>query len=316
MVRARGRWPIGPRIWLVGVVESVADVARTERRALLGLTFRILGTVQDAEDATQETLARWAELSAEQRGAIVSPHAWLLRVAGRVALDMATSARARREKYVGEWLPEPASTSWLLGTPADDPAERAAQSETVSMAVQVVLQSLSPAERVAFVLHDVFAVPFDEIGDILQRSAVASRQLATSARRHVRERRGGEVDPQTHARVLGAFLRAAETGDLAGLVALLSPGVELRSDGGGKVSAALRPVVGSDRVARFLLGVTAKNPGVSVSVETVGGLPAAVLRLGAAPIAVVALEIAEGRIEHVWLTRNPDKLTTWSGPAT
>ncbi|BDZ44422.1 RNA polymerase sigma factor SigJ [Naasia aerilata] len=293
-------------------MESVSDVAFAERRALVGLAYRILGTVQDAEDAAQETLARWSQLSDAQRAAIESPRAWLLRVAGRVALNMATSARARREEYVGEWLPEPANASWLLGTPSEDPADRAAQSEAVSMALLVVLQSLSPAERVAFVLHDVFAVPFREIADVLSRSEEASRQLATSARRRVRERQAGEVDAGTHGKVLAAFLRAAETGDLGALIAVLSPGVELRSDGGGRVSAALRPVQGSDRVARFVLGVTAKNPDGRVSIEPVGGVPAAVIRVGTAPLAVVTLSVVAGVVEHVWLTMNPDKLTTWT----
>jgi RNA polymerase sigma-70 factor (ECF subfamily) len=284
-----------------------------ERRALMGLSYRMLGTVADAEDAVQETYMRWYRLSAEERDAIDSPGAWLMRVASRVCLDMLKSARARHERYVGEWLPEPVPTASVFASDdaAVDPLDRITLDESVSLALLVVLESLSPAERVAFVLHDVFGLPFAEIADTVGRSVDATRQLASSARRHVRERRAGAVTRERHDALVLAFASACANGDLAALAAVLDPDVTLRSDGGGRVSAARRPVLGADRVGRFLLGLAAKRPQAeTVPVDTADGI-GFLIREDGEPTTLMVLRVAGERIVEVWMIRNPEKLTQW-----
>lgn len=285
----------------------------SERRALMGLSYRMLGTVADAEDAVQETYMRWYRLSDSERDAIESPGAWLMRVAGRVCLDMLSSARVRRERYVGEWLPEPVPVASVFASvdAAVDPLDRVTLDESVSLALLIVLESLSPAERVAFVLHDVFGLPFAEIADTVGRSVEATRQLASSARRHVRERRAGAVTRERHDALVHAFATACANGDLSALTAVLDPNVTLLSDGGGRVSAARRPVLGADRVARFLLGLAAKRPSaVTVPVGTADGI-GFLIREGGEPTALMVLRVADDRIADVWMIRNPEKLTQW-----
>jgi RNA polymerase sigma-70 factor (ECF subfamily) len=290
---------------------SISEV-QSERGALLGLCYRMLGTVADAEDAVQETYVRWLRLSDEERTAIRNPGAWLTRVAGRVCLDMLGSARARRERYVGEWLPEPVpGDSPLAASVPVDPIDRVTLDDSVSMALLVLLESLTPAERVAFVLHDVFAVPFGEIAETVGRSPEAVRQLASQARRRVREERARVASRAQHDAVARAFAAAASMGDLEGLVAVLDPDVVLRSDGGGRVSAARRPVEGADRVARFLLGLPRLEPGASLGpIETPDGL-GFLATLDGRPSAVFSLRVQDGRITDVYVMRNPDKLTQW-----
>ncbi|MFF2485988.1 RNA polymerase sigma factor SigJ [Microbacterium sp. NPDC058062] len=288
------------------------DEVEGERRALLGLCYRMLGTVADAEDAVQETYVRWLRLSDEERTAIRNPAAWLTRVAGRVCLDMLGSARARRERYVGEWLPEPVpQDSPLTASVPLDPIEQVTLDDSVSMALLVLLESLTPAERVAFVLHDVFGVPFAEIAETVGRSPDAVRQLASQARRRVQERRTGAASREQHDAVARAFAAATTTGELDALVAVLDPGVVLRSDGGGRVSAALRPVRGADRVGRFLLGLPRLEPdAVLVAIETPDGL-GFLATIDDEPSALVTLEVRDGRVTDVYIMRNPDKLTQW-----
>ncbi|MDW4571872.1 RNA polymerase sigma factor SigJ [Microbacterium sp. M3] len=288
------------------------DEAESERGALLGLCYRMLGTVADAEDAVQETFVRWLRLSDAERAAIRNPAAWLTRVAGRICLDMLGSARARRERYVGEWLPEPVPGDSPLAAAAPvDPAERVTLDDSVSMALLVMLESLSPAERVAFVLHDVFGVPFAEIAETVGRTPDAVRQLASQARRHVREQRAGAATRQEHDAVARAFAAATTTGDLDALVSVLDPAVVLRSDGGRRVSAARRPVHGADRVARFLLGLPRLEPeAVIAPIETPDGMGFLATRDGEA-IALLTLRVVAGRIADVYVMRNPDKLTQW-----
>lgn len=292
------------------------DVLESERRTLLALAYRMLGTVSDAEDAVQETYVRWYRMTDAERAAIEKPGAWLTRVASRVCLDMLGSARARRERYVGEWLPEPVpGDSAIAASVPVDPLDRVTLDDAVSTALLVVLESLSPAQRVAFVLHDVFGVPFTEIAETVGRSPDAVRQLASQARRHVRERRAGEASREEHDAVARAFAAAAATGDLDALVALLDPDVVARSDGGGRVSAARRPVVGADRVARFLLGLPRLQPDAEVEpVETADGL-AFLATVQGRPDAVISVAVAHGRITDVFLVRNPDKLTMWGDRA-
>ncbi|WP_223626934.1 RNA polymerase sigma factor SigJ [Microbacterium sp. EST19A] len=288
------------------------DTLEAERRNLLARAYRMLGTVADAEDAVQETYVRWYRLSDEERAKIINPAAWLMRVAGRICLDVLGSARVRRESYVGPWLPEPLPRSSPLVASAQlDPLDRVTLDESVSMALLVVLESLTPAERVSFVLHDVFGVPFAEIAETVGRSQDAVRQLASQGRRRVRERRAGLATREQHDAVARAFLEASATGEFDRLVALLDPDVVLRSDGGGKMSAALRPVLGSDRVARFLLGLPRLNPGAELTVTATTDGIALLARVGGRADSVFSLIVEGDRITEILIVRNPDKLTQW-----
>jgi len=297
-------------------VTDALETLDAERRSLMGLAYRMLGTVADAEDAVQETYLRWYRLTDAQRSAIENPGAWLTRVAGRICLDMLGSARVRRERYVGEWLPEPLpSTSVFAASVAADPLEKVTLDDSVSTALLVVLESLSPAERVAFVLHDVFGLSFAEIAETVGRSPVSCRQLASQARKHIREQREGSASREAHDSLAQAFAAACASGDVIALIAVLDPDVVLHSDGGGFVSAARRPVTGADRVARFLLGIPRLAPGAQVSPTlTPDGLGFLVTLDGAAH-SVITLGVRGGRIADVWIMRNPEKLTLWAQPA-
>ncbi|MFJ6533978.1 RNA polymerase sigma factor SigJ [Microbacterium sp. NPDC091662] len=288
------------------------DVVEAERRGLLALAYRLLGTVADAEDAVQETYVRWVGLTDGERARIVNPGAWLTRVAGRICLDVLGSARARRESYVGQWLPEPVPQDSPFTTAPADPLDRVSLDESVGMALLVVLESLTPAERVAFVLHDVFGVPFAEIAETVGRSTDAVRQLASQGRRRVRERRARLATREQHDAVARAFLEAASTGRLDRLIAVLDPDVVLISDAGGRKSAALRPVVGADHVARFLQGIARRHTDAEIRlVATADGL-AVLAALGGDTDAVFSLVVEGERITEVLAVRNPDKLTQWS----
>ncbi|MBM7503808.1 RNA polymerase sigma factor SigJ [Agromyces aurantiacus] len=293
--------------------EAVALEA--ERRTLTGLAYRMLGTIADAEDAVQETYARWYRMSPAERDAIANPGAWLVRAAGRVCLDQLGSARARREHYVGDWLPEPLPDgAGMFAVPAaSDPLDRVALDESVSTALLIVLESLTPAERVAFVLHDVFAVSFAEIAEVVGRSPDACRQLATSARRKVRERRAGSATREEHDEVVRAFIDAAGAGDVNALLRVLDPEVVLVSDGGGLAWAARRPVVGAEHVGRMLLGIRDKRgPALEASLhETADGLTIAFAEAGVVD-GVFVMEVRDGRITRFWIMRNPEKLRLWN----
>ncbi|WP_156759871.1 RNA polymerase sigma factor SigJ [Microbacterium karelineae] len=291
----------------------IVDTARTlEHDALLAVGYRLLGTVTDAEDAVQETYVRWYRMSEAERAEVRNPAAWLTRVVSRVCLDMLGSARARRERYVGEWLPEPIpGDAPIAGAPPVDPAAQVSHDDSISMALMVVLDSLTPAERVAFVLHDVFAIPFAEIAETVGRTPAAVRQLASQARRKVRERQDGLATRERHDAVARAFAEATTTGDLEGLIRILDPDVVLRSDGGGKASAARRPVVGADRVARFLVGLPHLQPGTRIASAIAPGGLAFLASVDGQPDSVVSIAVAHERITDVFIVRNPDKLTLW-----
>lgn len=304
-------------------MDDLDDIFR-ERRRLLALGYRMTGTLADAEDIVQETYLRWYRLTEQERDDIVNPAGWLTTVAGRVALDLLGSARRRREQYVGEWLPEPvpaevfsgASTArpgtTASGQAGADPLDRVTLDDDVSTALLVVLEAMTPAERVAFVLHDVFDVPFDEIAEAVGRSSAAVRQLAASARRHVRESRSAAVPRAEHDRVVRAFQEATRTGDVAVLVRFLAPDVQLRSDGGGVVRAARNVVSGSDNVARFLLGIAAKNPHLSVEEQQFGDGLGLVFRDGGTVHSVMNVQVDDGVISRLWIVLNPAKLTHWN----
>jgi len=292
--------------------EAVPEIL-AERRHLVSLAFRMLGTMAEAEDAVQETYLRWYRLSEEERASIRVPRAWLTTAASRVCLNILDSARWRRERYVGPWLPEPLPSSALpLPSQESDPADRVTLDDSVSSALLLVLESMTPAERVAFVLHDVFAVSFAEIGEIVGRTPAACRQLAASARRRVRRVREARVSPQEHDAVVAAFARAAAHGDIAALLRVLAPDVVLRSDGGGVVRAARNPILGSDRVSRFLLGILRKRPGGQVAeCETSDGLGFAFWEEGRI-FGVATLDVRGGLVSSVRIMMNPHKLTLWN----
>ncbi|WP_426182086.1 RNA polymerase sigma factor SigJ [Microbacterium sp. TWP3-1-2b2] len=287
--------------------------ALSERRHLVSMAFRMLGTVADAEDAVQETYIRWYRMSEEQRAAIEVPRAWLTRAASRVCLNVLASARHRREMYVGPWLPEPVP-ALAFATPSEgatDPLDRVTLDESVSTALLVVLESMTPAERVAFVLHDVFAMPFDEIAETVGRSPAACRQLATSARRRVQQSRSRRATHAEHEKVVKAFSAAARAGDIAGLIAVLDPNVVLRSDGGGIVTAARNPVFGIDKVARFIMGALHKRPHATiVEQDTPDGTGFAMWDDGRI-FGIVTLDVMDGLVTDVRMMMNPYKLTLW-----
>lgn len=288
-----------------------------ERSMLLGLSYRLLGSLADAEDAVQETYIRWYRLSDEKRRSISYPRAWLVKTAGRIGLDMLGTARARRERYVGEWLPEPipAVTRWTSQETSAtlDPADRVTLDDSVSMALLVVLESMTPAERVAFVLHDVFRHTFPEIADIVGRTPAACRQLASSARRRVREARRAPVPPAEHAAAVKTFKAAWQTGDLTALIEVLDPEATAITDGGGLVSAALEPLHGPETIADFFLSVLDRQPDVTIHEELVNGEEGLVATDSQDhTLAVLALTVTEGgKVKNIWAIRNPHKLEAW-----
>ncbi|QXV55867.1 RNA polymerase sigma factor SigJ [Amycolatopsis sp. TNS106] len=286
-----------------------------ERRQLIGLAYRLVGSLSEAEDVVQETYTRWYALSPAQREAIDSPGAWLTTVAGRICLDLLGSARARRERYVGEWLPEPlpGHVEWTtLRPPTGDPADRITLDESINMAFLVVLESLTPAERVAFVLHDVFRYPFAEVAEIVGRSPAACRQLATSARRRIRATRLVPAPIARQADLVKEFKKAWEAKDIEALIGLLDPDVKAASDGGGVVRAALHPFEGREEVASYLISVAHLTSGLDLVEREVNGRPGLVLQQAGQTVAVFAFHVAEDRIQRIWGMRNPEKLRPWA----
>jgi RNA polymerase sigma factor (sigma-70 family) len=293
------------------------DAVMDERRLLINVGYRLLGSLADAEDAVQETYARWYAQSEQQRQAIESPTAWLVKVCSRVCLDLLGSARARRERYTGEWLPEPLpdSAQWTSHGPTqrtDDPADRVTLDESVTMALLVVFESMTPAERVAFVLHDVFRYSFVEIADIVGRSPQASRQLASSARRRIRSSQPKTSIPaEQHAKLVHEFKSAWQSGDLTGLVRLLDPDAVAIADGGGLVPAALEPIVGAAAIAEFFVTIHDRQPSLTVQETSVNGQPGLVVTADAETLAVLAFDVTDQHITRLWSVRNPEKLRAW-----
>ncbi|MFJ8818333.1 RNA polymerase sigma factor SigJ [Amycolatopsis thermoflava] len=272
------------------------------RELLFAIVYDMLGSVADTEDVLQETWLGW---EAADHGRVGTPRAYLVRIAVNKALARRAALSRRRETYVGQWLPEPVVTD------LPDPVLRA---ESSSMALLVVLESLSPAERAVFVLHDVFGYPHTEIADILGRSPEAVRQLSHRAREHVRARRPRyRVDARVQREVTERFVEAAMGGDLEALLQVLAPDVTLWTDGGGKgVATSLRPVHGRDAVASLLVGVTANATGAfDIRYRQVNGDPSALLFSGDSPFAVLVLDLtpAGDRVRGIYSVTNPDKLT-------
>lgn len=275
-------------------------VFRPERSRLVGLAYRITGCRLDAEDIVQEA---WLRAQRADVGTVERPAAWLTTVVSRLALDELRSARRRREDYVGPWLPDP------IRTDADtDPAVAVELAESLTFGFLLLLEALDPVERVVFLLADVFDTPYDEIAAAVDRSPGACRQVASRARRRVREGRVRRDPPADAERVAHDLLMAMAAGDVDTVVSLLSDDVELISDGGASVRAARRPVVGPTRVARFLVNITRRYALLSVEATTINGEPGVVVRLAGGLDLVMAVEVVAGRVHAVHSIRNPEKI--------
>ncbi|MFJ4468666.1 RNA polymerase sigma-70 factor [Streptomyces sp. NPDC089424] len=285
--------------------DRATEVFEEHRPLLLGVAYRMLGRVADAEDVVQDAWLRW---SGADRSEVRDARAYLVRVTTRLALDRLRQIKARNEAYVGPWLPEPFLTEF--GDTAPDTADRAVLADSVSFAVLVVLESLSPLERAVFVLREAFGYPYADIAALLDRAEPAVRQLAGRARRHVEQRRPRyDVDPARRRDLTERFLAAAGGGDLDGLMALLAPDVRLVGDSGGKSKAPLRVLEGADHVSRFLTGVAARGiPDAAFRLLELNGGPAVLVVSGGEPDVVLQLDIADGRVQTVYVVRNPDKL--------
>jgi RNA polymerase sigma-70 factor (ECF subfamily) len=290
----------------------------SERRQLIGVAYRMLGSLTEAEDAVQETCARWYALSREQREAIENPGAWLTTVASRICLNLLGSARARRERYVGEWLPEPlpADIGWGTGRPSGataDPADRVTLDESVSMAFLVVLDSLTPAERVALILHDVFGYPFADVAGITGRTPAACRQLASSARRRIRAAQAPPAPAARQAGIVREFKQAWEAKDIDALIGLLDPAATAVADGGGRAVTFPRPIEGGEQVARAWIEIANRATGSMTFAErAVNGQPGLVAEQDGRIVTVFAFHIVGRQIRHIWVVRNPEKLRPWT----
>jgi RNA polymerase sigma-70 factor (ECF subfamily) len=288
-------------------IDTATEVFEEHRPVLMGVAYRMLGRVADAEDVVQEAWLRW---SGADRTEVREPRAYLVRIATRLAVDRLRQVRSRNEAYVGPWLPEPYVTDF--GDTAPDTAERAVLADSVSLAVLVVLESLSPLERAVFVLREAFGYPYADIAAVLDRGEPAVRQLAGRARKHVEERRPRyEVDPAERRDLTERFLAAAAGGDLEGLMSLLAPDVRLIGDSGGLSKAPLRVIETADKVGRFLYAVAQQGvPDLSYrSLELNGGAALLVLS-GEKPDSTVQLDVVDGRIQCVYIVRNPEKLVS------
>ena len=293
-------------------------VFEEHRGLLVSVAYRVLGSVTDAEDAVQEAWLRW---SGVEHSEIADPRAFLVRVTTRLAIDRLRRVKARRESYVGPWLPEPILTG-------RDLSEDAAMAESVSMAMLVVLETLSPLERAVFVLREAFGMPHAEIAEVLGRKEEAIRQLARRARAHVRERRTRfDADEEEQRRVTERFLEATAGGDLEGLMGVLAPGVTLVADGGGKALSPRRPVRGAEKVARFLVTVVGEEQTsrflrsvgsgpsgeVRARLAPVNGETGVVVTAGGVPVSALVLEVTEGLVRTIRLVANPEKLAGLRG---
>lgn len=285
---------------------SGLDAFVAHRERLVRVAYRMLGSVSDAEDVVQDAWLRWQRAD---RSEVADPLAFLVRTTSRLALDRLRRVASQREEYHGEWLPEPMATS----APEDEALAR----EDLSMAMLRVLESLSPIERVVFVLREAFEYSYADIGEIVGRAEPTVRQLARRARVHVEQSKPRyTADPQTRREVTERFLAATQTGDLEALLGLLAPDVTLVADGGGKVRAPLLPVVGAEAVSRFLLAVGAREGGrIRAAITHVNDGPGIVVSSNAGVEAVIALDVDGGRVAQIYLVGNPDKLHAMSRSA-
>ncbi|MGW7088474.1 RNA polymerase sigma factor SigJ [Streptomyces sp. NPDC054871] len=288
--------------------DTVTDVFEEHRPVLMGVAYRMLGRVADAEDVVQESWLRWSAADPSQ---VREPRAYLVRITTRLAIDRLRHVQSRRESYVGQWLPEPLVTDY--GPRVPDTAEQAVLADSVSIAVMVVLESLSPLERAVFVLREAFGFPFSEIALTLDRGEPAVRQLAARARKHVDEGRPRyDVDPDERRDLTERFLAAAAGGDLDGLMTLLAPDVRLVGDSGGKAKAPLRVIETADKVGRFLGGAARRGVPEGAELEArfieVNGASSVLFLVDGKPHSLFQLDVADGQITNVYIIRNPDKL--------
>jgi RNA polymerase sigma-70 factor, ECF subfamily len=277
------------------------DPLASHRRRLLGLAYRMLGSRSDAEDVVQDAYLRFS--GAED---VRNTEAFLVTVVTRLCLDRLKSAKAQREIYVGPWLPEPVFDA--DGLSADAATELA---DDLSFALMLALERLSPLERAAFLLHDVFDRPFSEVADTLDRTEAACRQLAARARRAVRdERPGPAASPDSHTRLMAAFCEAAASGDISRLAGLLRDDALIITDGGGRKSAALNPIRGADKIIRFLVGIAGKNAGADLRMVPmlINGIAGALLYMDGEIDSTLSMAIDGEKIAAIYLVRNPDKL--------
>ncbi|MFJ7219039.1 RNA polymerase sigma-70 factor [Amycolatopsis sp. NPDC098790] len=282
------------------MADPATEAFLAHRNLLFTVAYQMLGSAADAEDVLQETWLRWAGVD---RAAVRDERAYLVRITTRLALMRLRTLGRRKESYVGPWLPEPLLT-------APDVAEDVELAESVSMAMLLVLETLTPAERAVFVLREVFALDYDEIAEAVGKTSSACRQIAHRARSHVAARRPrGDVSPATSRDALVAFRRAVETGDLRELLDILAPDVVFLGDGGGVVQAVLEPVVGSRAVAGLLTAGVGNFATGSLSAAQVNGYPALILRRDGGVDTVVALRIDDGLVTGLYAVRNPEKLS-------
>jgi RNA polymerase sigma-70 factor (ECF subfamily) len=280
------------------------------RRRLLGLAYRMLGSMAEAEDAVQEAYLRWHDADREN---VAEPRAFLITTTTRICLDVLKSARVRREEYVGPWLPDPVTDTAALA-----PDTQTEMAEDLSVALLLALDRLSPLERAAFLLHDVFDYSFTQVADTLGRNEAACRQLASRARTRVREgkpgvsptRAGSRSVDAKHAELLSAFITASRSGDVATLTRLLARDAKLVTDGGGKVAAALNVIEGAERVAAFLTGVGRNGwtDDTTVRFDTINGLPGLIVSVPNGLVQTNAFEIEGDVVTAIYVVRNPDKL--------
>lgn len=275
------------------------------RRYLTGIAYRMLGSVSEAQDMVQEAYIRW---HATDRSAVDEPRSFLAKTVTRLCLDHLKSARAKRESYYGEWLPEP-----ILGETVEGPDEILGRIEDVSVALMLALERLSPLERAAFILHDVFDMDFDEVAEVLGRSETACRQLASRGRKHVRDNRPRfTVDADEGMRIARAFMVAAQKGDTAALQSLLAEDVRLHTDGGGIKVATLNIILGLSKVARFFAGIARKFGGFYsdlIYAGSINGHPGFVTLEAGDTLQSTALDIRDGKIVAIYIIRNPEKLS-------
>lgn len=280
------------------------------RPMLFTIAYEILGSATESEDVLQDSYVRWA---AVDLATVRDTKSYLAQLVTRQALNALRAGARRREEYVGPWLPEP------LLLDEQDPAADVVLAESVSMAMLVLLETLSPDERAVFVLREVFAFDYAEIADAVGKSAPAVRQIAHRAREHVQARRkqhgARPVDPQRHAQITAQFLETATSGDVEALMAMLAPDAAWMADSGGKVSAARRPVVGAERVARAITGLMRKAGALlRVEIATCNSAPAVLFYLGEHLEGVITLEIVDDKITNFYVMRNPEKLTALASP--
>jgi RNA polymerase sigma factor (sigma-70 family) len=299
-----------------GQPDAAPSGVMSERPRLINVAYRLLGSLADAEDVVQETYARWYALSRPEQKAIKSPGAWLTTVASRICLDLLGSARIRRERYVGEWIPEPLPepAQWINGRSGatTDPAEHVTLDESVSMAFLVVLDSMTPAERVSFILHDVFRYPFAQVAQIVGRTPAACRQLASSGRRRLDEAQAAPTPTAQQAEIVRHFKEAWASKDIGTLISLLDPSVIATADGGGRALAAPAPIQGAEEIAHHYLTLATLTPtGVTLEECLVNGRPGLVQMHQGVATTVFAFDLAGDRIKRIWAVRNPDKLRAW-----